>query len=335
MRQTAGVRIGVVAVPGTFDSGLTMVLDVLRAAEVARPSLGRSIPPIEIEVLAAGLEPVRTGGGLLVPIDRSYQDDLGDLDLLVVPALGTNAPGTVEAALRRSDLRALRTRLVDWRGEPPTALAAACSGTFVLADAGLLDGRTATTSWWLVDTFARRYPKVRLDTSRMVVRDGPITTAGAAFAHVDLAVDIVARVSPELAAVTMRALLIEERPGLGSALPGATTPDELLHDFERWARAHLADAVSIADAAAALGTTRRTLERRVADGLGTTPAAFLQRLRIDQARHLRRTTALTHAEIAPRVGYGSAAALRAALRRVSRGSPGSPATPDAPAARPG
>ena len=317
------MKVGVVAVPGCFDSGLTAVLDVVRAAEVARPLVAPDVPALEVSVVGAGADPVPTQGGLLVPVDRLLGDDLADLDLLVVPALGTNAPGSIEDALARPAVRALRSALVGWRHDGPTELAAACSGTFVLADAGLLDGRRATTSWWLTDTFRHRYPEVELDEGSIVVRDGPITTAGAAFAHVDLALSIVRRASAALAAATAGALLIDERPSHEDvAGPGAS----LLAELERWARTHLDADVGIADAAAALGVHRRTLERRVASEAGIGPAAVLQRLRLERADHLRRTTTLRLGEIARRVGYASAESLGAALRRRDRGPATGPKT---------
>jgi transcriptional regulator GlxA family with amidase domain len=309
----APVKVGVVAVAGCFDSAFTSVLDVLRTANSARALVDPHLPEIDVQVLGTSREPVSTGGGLLVPVDAELDD--ASVDVLVIPALGTNSPEAVGDALIRDDIRALRSRLIRWRADTTTELAAACTGTFVLADAGLLDDRRATTSWWLTGAFTRRFPKVELDMSRMVVRDGHITTAGAAFAHIDLAMSLVSRVSPQLADVTAKTLLIDDRPSrsLESALGYLSSADQLVTDFEAWARANLHRDISVAEAAAAIGTNRRTLERRTRLRLGLTPHAVIRRLRVEQADHLRRTSDLSLAQIANKVGYRHASSLRAAM----------------------
>ena len=310
------MKIGVVAVAACWDSGLVTILDVLRGANNARLLVDRDIPEFGVYTIGSGRGPVRTAGGLLVPIDYPIDDEgLAGLDLLVVPALAVNTPNGVVDALLREDVRAVRGVVRDWArdGRP---LAAACTGTFVLADAGVLDSRRATTSWWLVDEFRRRYPKVVLDMSTMVIADGPITTAGAAFAHIDLAMHLVASVSPQLADATAGALLFDQRPARSVQAADAylSSADRLLVDFEAWIRANLDRDITIPDAAFAIGTTRRTLERHVREQLGLTPFALVQRLRIERAQHLRKTTSLNLDKIAGMVGYGSASALRQAQK---------------------
>ncbi|WP_319451843.1 MULTISPECIES: GlxA family transcriptional regulator [unclassified Mycobacterium] len=316
------MHVGVMAVPACWDSGLVTILDVLRGANTARFQIDRDLPAFEVSTVGTDSEPVRTAGGLLVPIDLTTED-LGALDLLVVPALTMNTPGGIVDVLLRDDVRAARNAVREW-ARSGLPLAAACTGTFLLADAGVLDARHATTSWWLVDEFRRRYPRVALDMSQMVIADGSITTAGAAFAHIDLAMHIVASVSAQLADATAALLLFDERPArsVGAAQSYLATADALVMDFEAWVRANLERDISIPEAAHAIGTTRRTLERRVRDRLGVTPYALVQRLRVERAHHLRQTTSLTLDQIAPLVGYASAAALRKPLRASRRGAVG-------------
>lgn len=194
------------------------------------------------------------------------------IDLLLVPALGAQSPATMVDALMRPQIRSVRSTLHRWTADGGLA-AAACTSTFLLAEAGLLDGRSATTTWWLRDLFVQRYPKVMLDMDRMVVRDGAIVTAGAAFAHIDLAMSLVARISPRLASETARALLIDQRPtpSVAAFTDHLHDQDRLVSDFEAWARTHLHLQVGVADAALALKVTRRTLERHVRKGWGPLP----------------------------------------------------------------
>jgi transcriptional regulator GlxA family with amidase domain len=199
-------------------------------------------------------------------------------------------------------------------------IAAACTGVFPLAETGMLDGRLVTTTWFLAPTFRARYPKVSVDLDRMVVADGRVLTAGAAFAHIDLALAILGGVSTELTQHVARLLLIDERPSQAAYVSYDLLEhnDTIVLAFERHVRQNLDQAFDASRVARAIGTSRRTLERRTRHALDMSPLDIVQRLRIERATHLRRTTRLTTDSIARQVGYTNAETLRALQRRTTR-----------------
>lgn len=144
-----------------------------------------------------------------------------------------------------------------------TPVYTACSGTFLLAESGVLGGRRATTTWWLTPAFRARYPEVDLDQTRMVVSSDGVTTAGAAFGHVDLALAVVRASSPTLADLISSYLVVDERSSQSAyTIPSALAQsDPSVAAFERWVRDRLAEPVSILEAARAMGMSERTLQR--------------------------------------------------------------------------
>jgi transcriptional regulator GlxA family with amidase domain len=164
--------------------------------------------------------------------------------------------------------------------------------------------------------FRERFPRVSLDESRMIVQSRRVITAGAALAHVDLALWLVRQKSPALAHATARYLVFDARPSQAAY----AMADHLAHDdpivqrFEHWARRHLAD-FSMAAAARQVGVSERTLERRLRSVLGRTPLAFVQDLRVELAIHRLRTSDDSIEQIAAAVGYSDGVTLRTLLRK--------------------
>jgi transcriptional regulator GlxA family with amidase domain len=194
---------------------------------------------------------------------------------------------------------------------------AACVGTFLLAEAALLDGEEATTTWWLAPLFRQRYPLVRLDESRLVVQSKAVVTAGAALSHLDLALALIRRASPELANLAAKYLVVDARTSQSvySIPDHLAHADPLVRQFERWARGRLAKGFSLDEAAEALATSKRTLARRMQSVLGKSPLAYFQDLRIERAVHLLKTSQASVDQIAAEVGYAEGVTLRALLRR--------------------
>lgn len=306
------MRVQVLALDGVFDLGLAAVLDALQTANELAEVAGLEVARFDVRVVGVRRR-VRSAQGFTVPVVPA---PARRPDVLIVPALGTKMPGPLLQALSRRDV-ADAAALIASTGRAGARLCAACIGTFVLAESGALDGHTATTTWWLTPLFRQRYPAVTLDASRMVVASGKVTTAGAALSHMDLALWLIRSVSPELASLTARYLVVDARPAQSAyALTDHLAhADPIVERFERWTRSHLADRFSLDAAAKAAGTSTRTLARRVSRVLGRSPVRYVQDVRVERAAHLLRTTPATVDAVAERVGYADAGTLRTLLRR--------------------
>ncbi|WP_313697247.1 helix-turn-helix domain-containing protein [Achromobacter sp.] len=308
------MKISVLALDGCFDTGLSAILDAFTTAnELAALQQPGENPQFDIDVIGMRRE-VRTGLGMRVPVKPVSA--MGNPDWVVLPAIATKMPEQLLPALERRDVKDALTLLRDSHAGG-ARIAAACIGTFVLAESGLLDGHEATTSWWLAPLFRQRYPEIRLDSARMMVPSGPFTTAGAAMGHLDLALWLLGQASPALAAVVVRYLLVDARPSQAPYMipDHLARADPLVERFERWARERLAQGFSLADAADALATSSRTLQRRIEAVLGKSPLSYFQDLRVERAVHLLRTSRLNVDAIAAAVGYEDGATLRTLLRR--------------------
>ncbi len=301
------MNVAILVLDQVFDSGLATICDTL---ETANALSGTSAP---FTLSRVGLRrSVRTAQGLSVPVKPP---PARRPDLVIVPALGCKTPDTLEKALTRRDVAEACELLSRWRAAG-TQVAAACTATFVAAEAGVLEGKSATTTWWLAPMFRQRYPAVAIDESQMVVSAGGVITAGAALAHVDLALWLVRRKSPTLARTVARHLIYDLRPSQAAyVMPDYVAhADEVVERFEQWARRHLAE-FSMGAAARAVGTSERTLERRLRKVLGRSPLSFVQDLRVERALHQLETTEASLEEVAGAVGYGDAVTLRTLIRK--------------------
>jgi transcriptional regulator GlxA family with amidase domain len=306
------MRIDVLALDGVFDLGLSAVLDAFQTAneliELSR------IPAPRFRTRIVGMrKAVKTAQGLSVPVHAIGRRSP---DCVIVPAIGFKMPGPLERALARPDVRDAGDALRQWR-RGGAMMAAACIGTFVMAESGLLDHQRATTTWWLAPLFRNRYPNVLLDESNMIVQSGRFVTAGAALSHMDLALWLVRSISPQLAFLTAKYLIVDSR----SSQSAYALTDHLVHSdpivqqFEAWARGRLTKGFSLEAAATAVGSSKRTLARRMQSVLGKSPLSYFQDLRVQRAMYLLKTDSASVDEVAAQVGYADGATLRALLRR--------------------
>lgn len=312
------MRITILALEGLFDTGLTATLDVFSTANsLSRALLGGAT---QFDVSIVGMRrKVRSGQGLTVPVIPVLPEDRPDW--VIVPALKAVTPETLLPALARADVRQAVAQIARWQ-QAGARIAAACVGTLVIAEAGVLNGCQATSTWSLAPLFRQRYPQVDLDETRMLVPAENGVTAGSAMGHLDLALWLVRQASPELAGLVSRYLLADIRSSQAAyIIPNhLAQADPLIQRFERWSREHLSEGFSLQDAASALATSTRSLQRRCQAVLGKSPLAYFQDLRVERARSLIQGSSLGLDAIAAEVGYLDGATLRTLLRdRLGRG----------------
>lgn len=318
-REEAGFRRRrhvVAAVAGTqvagFELGVATEVFGLDRSELVDPWYDFRL------VAAVGDEPIEVIDGGYHIVTPWRLDELTRADTIVVPAWRffheTTPPALVEA-LRAAHERGAR-------------LLSVCSGAFLLAEAGLLDGRPATTHWMYTDELAARYPEIDVDPEVLYVDggDGIYTSAGTA-AGIDLCLHIV-RLDhgAEVAnAVARRMVVAAHRDGGQSqfvAVPVPAQPDDdTLSPTLDWALEHLDEPLSVDDLARRALMSPRTFARRFRGATGTTPLQWLLRQRIALAQRLLETTELPIELIATRCGFGSATALRVHFRRATGTTP--------------
>jgi transcriptional regulator GlxA family with amidase domain len=287
-----------------FASGLMGVADMLTAANhVAGRHFGADAPRFEWTFTGVTAAPVRACNGLDIPVQEALRE--APFDLVLVPAAYYRGRAWFGRWLRAQRPAAAWLRR-QWQGG--AVLATYGAGSFLLGEAGLLDGRVAATSWWLERQFRERYPRARLETSELIVDDERIVSAGAAALLLYLVVKLIERfMSPGIALRTVRATQID----LGHAVHSpylheryeAGRDDPLVNAARYRMQQSLAQAPAVAALAAELGISQSTLIRRFKRTLGVSPQMFLQGLRVEAARQWLETSRLPLDEIIARVGY--------------------------------
>ncbi len=307
----------ILALEGVMDSSLAITLDTIRAGQAFVSGAGK---PDRVRYLVAGhRKNLRTGAGLQLKTDLTFTEALQGKalpDWLIVPALGLVSDEAIAARFRQKDALAA----IDLLRRMPRSvhIAASCSSVFLLATAGLLSGRQVTMTWWLATVFRARHPDVRLDETKMLVRDGPCLTAGSAYSQLDLMLAVVtATMGTNIAHLCSRYLLIDQRPSQARYMIHAHVQqvDPTVIAAERWIDAHLSEPISIPDLAAELSVSPKTLARRIEAAAGVSPVKFIQRRRLLHASHLIETTSMSIEAVAARVGYQDGTALRKLVKR--------------------
>lgn len=304
--------VAVVAFDGIPLFHLGVPLEVFAAD---RTDMG--VPRHTVLVVAAEAGPLRADAGVTVEAPHPLSS-LRCADLVIVPSWRdaglAEVPETLVHELRRAHERGAK-------------VVGLCGGAFVLAAAGLLDGRRATTHWMQAPALAERYPRVRVDPDVLYVNESDIATSAGTAAAIDLCLALVRdQHGAEVASTVARRMVVaQHRTGrhsqvLDAPVNRAVTPDPIAQ-ARTWALQHLGEAIDVDALAAFSHLSRRQFDRRFSAAVGTTPAQWLLDQRLLLARRLLERTDLSVEAVAARAGFGSAVTMRQQFVRALGASP--------------
>jgi transcriptional regulator GlxA family with amidase domain len=308
-------RVMILAFPGVQALDVTGPLEVFsiatRLGDAAAPRYG-------VSVVARRAGPVPTSSGLALVAQRGLGQATGRLDTLIV----AGGLGTREA---KRD-----ARLVRWIGRTAgraRRVASVCTGAFLLAEAGLLDGRRATTHWAACDQLRRRFPSVRVERDPIFVRDGHVFTSAGVTAGIDLALELVEQDHGRALALEVARWLVVflRRPGgqsqFSAQLSAQLAERDGLRDLQGWVAEHPDENLSVSSLARRAHMSPRNFARAFRHEVGMTPATYVQAQRVEAARRLLETTGRSVAEVAAASGFGRVETIHRAFRRVLHVAP--------------
>ena len=313
------IKITFLAMEGCLSSSIADLMDAFTIANLWHSSWsGKAVPLFTTEVAALEGKPVVSNSCIQINPQRTLEES-APCDYLIIPAF---VP--IPESRQMQD-----PRILDYLRRQHTlgtTLAAVCTGAFLLAETGLLDGRIATTNWQFAKKFRHRYPKVDLKIDNILTEEDNLICTGAATAIMNLALKIIkSKGSGRLAAACAKAMLID--PNRTSQAPYSLyfqsenhTDDEIMK-AEQYMLEHLGSNITIDEVADFVCISPRHFKRRFRNATGDSPLAYLQKLRIDEAKNHLENTSESISEITRRIGYEDDSAFRRMFKRHTSLSP--------------
>jgi transcriptional regulator GlxA family with amidase domain len=306
-------QIAILAYPGVQSLDVTGPLEVFAGARELIAAEARNERSYEISILSRDGAPLRTSSGLTIAPHAGLREAPVDIDTLIV----AGGPGSTEAACD--------SELIEWIAQGATATrrtVSVCTGAFLLARAGMLDGRRATTHWAAAVELARLHPAVQVDPEPIFVRDGPIWTSAGVTAGMDLALALVEDDLDRDAALTIarHLVLFLRRPGnqsqFSATLSAQQPRREPLREAQRHVVENVAGELSVETLAARAHMSPRHFARAFRAETGVTPARYVGQVRLEAARRLLEETSEPIAAIAAACGFGTAETMRRVFLRA-------------------
>lgn len=313
------IDVTVVLLEGGLPSTSMAPLEIFACAGTLWGMLMGTAAEPRFRVRTATIDGLKTRNFVPVMLEPTTSlAEVGDTDLVVVPTAGMNL------GQARDD----HARVIDWlaRRAGNTAMAGICTGATLLAAAGLLEGRNATTHWAVVDQARSLYPSVDWKADRFVTEAGNVFCGGGLYASIDLSLYLVEHFcGHEVAVQTAKALLLETpriwQSAYAAQPPRSAHDDEPIRRAQQWLFEHFREPIDLDALAAQVGMSPRNFARRFKTATGAAPLAYVHRLRIDTARHYLENAQRSVQDISLAVGYEDVAFFRALFRRHTGATP--------------
>jgi len=311
-------HVSIIALDKSLGSAITIPLEMLSAANDVARARKQTDKINQIEIIGTGNKLIQLTGGLAIRAARSIHQ-VPATDLIFVPGIW----GNPRAAVRR------HPELLTWLQQQSAAGATICSittGSYFLAAAGLLDGKSATTHWRNFDDFQRRYPRVKLQRKRFITAADNLFCTGSVNAARDLMLHFVGQLYDEsIANEIARQFTHELKRSYESLLleqdPHSTHNDETIIKVQEWLQGNFQNLVQLKSLSEQFGMSVRSLNRRFKQASNTTPLQYLQELRINHAKELLKRSNLGIGEVADRVGYHDASHFCEIFKKLTAVTP--------------
>lgn len=303
-------------------SGIAGPSDVFHTANIILKNLlGPEAEGLSWKIVGLDRHEVISASGMKIQPELAL-DEIEKPGWLIIPGVVTESEKQLQQFLEQNlrlvgSLQTLFNRGIN--------LASNCTGTFLLAETGILDGKSATTSWWLENFFQHRYPRIELDIEAVITEHDRIICAGTAMAHMELALNLVSRLLGGKYAHLCRKYLLMESCQTSQApyrrLSGHQT-EPFIMAANQYLLEHLHHNIRVDELAQTLAVSSRTLIRRFKQVTGDTPIQHIQKLRIERSKYLLETSQLSTDEVIQRVGYQDGSTFGRVFKRYTGLTPG-------------
>lgn len=311
----------ILVLDGAYASSVALTVDILAAAATIAPGLKLSSPQCKLYSPAGG--EVSLSNGMTIQTRSMARVRATEATVWVLPGIGVTSAEQALQRLTKPDALAAAKALTK-AAKAGASICASCSAVLLLQQAGLLIDKRVTTAWWLAPLLQQREPRCHIDANRMIVTDGKLVTAGAALAQTDLMLHLLREhFGLKLADAVARVMLIDKRQSQAPFIVPAAYANgsALIAKLSARIESSLPSPPSMQALAAELCLSERTLARHVRAATGRNPLALLQSIRVHKAQALLENSRLSVDDIAARVGYQDATALRRLLKLTMQSTP--------------